>query len=148
MKKFRYPCTGHVDHTGFAEFLERELGDSRANLDGFRRELGEVFGAEDLVLVNSGSSANLLALSCLTSPKLADRQLRPGDEVITCATGFPTTVNPIIQNGLVPVFVDVQVPTYNLDASKLEEARSERRQRFGADHQHAMTVEAVHAMVG
>ena len=71
-------------------------------------------------LVNSGSSANLLALSALTSPKLGDRRLRPGDEVITVAAGFPTTVNPIIQNGLVPVFVDVTMPTYNVDVTQLE----------------------------
>ena len=69
------------------------------------------------VLVNSGSSANLLALIGLTSPKLGDRRLQPGDEVITVAAGFPTTVNPIIQNGLVPVFVDVAVPTYNVDVT-------------------------------
>ena len=76
------------------------------------------------MLVNSGSSANLAAPSCLTSFKLDDRQLRPGDEVIAVAAAFPTTVNPIIQNGLVPVFVDVQVPTYNIDTSQLEAAWS------------------------
>ena len=64
------------------------------------------------------------AFSCLTSPKLGDRQLKPGDEVITVAAGFPTTVNPIIQNGCVPVFVDVTTPTYNIDASQLEAALS------------------------
>jgi len=74
------------------------------------------------LLVNSGSSANLLALTALTAPELGERRLMPGDEVITCATGFPTTVNPILQNQLVPVFLDVHVPTYNLDASRLEEA--------------------------
>ena len=68
-------------------------------------------------LVNSGSSANLLAVSALTSPKLGERRLLPGDEVITVAAGFPTTVNPIFQNGLVPVFVDVAVPTYNVDVT-------------------------------
>ncbi len=67
--------------------------------------------------MNSGSSANLLALACLTSPELGERQLKPGDEVITIATGFPTTVNPIFQNNLVPVFVDVDIPTYNIDAT-------------------------------
>jgi CDP-4-dehydro-6-deoxyglucose reductase, E1 len=74
--------------------------------------------------VNSGSSANLVALSALTSPKLGERRLRPGDEVLTVAAGFPTTVNPTIQNGLVPVFVDVSVPTYNIDVKYLDEARS------------------------
>jgi CDP-4-dehydro-6-deoxyglucose reductase, E1 len=74
------------------------------------------------VLVNSGSSANLLALTALTAPELGDRRLAPGDEVITCATGFPTTVNPILQNQLVPIFLDVHIPTYNLDVARLEEA--------------------------
>ncbi len=74
-------------------------------------------------LVNSGSSANLLALTALTSPQLGERRLEPGDEVITVAAGFPTTVNPIVQNGLVPVFVDVQIPTYNID---VDAARSRR----------------------
>ena len=76
--------------------------------------------------MNSGSSANLLALTALTSPKLGDRRLKPGDEVITVAAGFPTTVNPIIQNGLVPVFVDVQIPTYNIDVALLEQALSQQ----------------------
>jgi CDP-6-deoxy-D-xylo-4-hexulose-3-dehydrase len=92
----------------------------------FEREFARFFGVRSAVLVNSGSSANLLALSCLTSPKLGDRRLKRGDEVITVASGFPTTVNPIIQNGLVPVFVDVAIPTYNVDVSRLEEACSER----------------------
>lgn len=88
----------------------------------FERELARFFGLNHAVLVNSGSSANLLALSCLTSPELGERQLRPGDEVITVAAGFPTTVNPIIQNGLTPVFVDVAIPTYNVDVNALEDA--------------------------
>jgi CDP-6-deoxy-D-xylo-4-hexulose-3-dehydrase len=92
----------------------------------FEQEFSRLFNGRPAVLVNSGSSANLLALSCLTSAKLGDRRLRPGDEVITVAAGFPTTVNPILQNQLVPVFVDVQVPSYNIDVSQLESARSER----------------------
>ena len=92
----------------------------------FEREFARFFGLKHAILVNSGSSANLLALSCLTSPKLGERQLKPGDEVITVATGFPTTVNPIIQNQLVPVFVDVTIPTYNIDVTQLEEAYSAR----------------------
>jgi CDP-6-deoxy-D-xylo-4-hexulose-3-dehydrase len=92
----------------------------------FEREFARFFGRREAILVNSGSSADLLALSCLTSSKLGDRALKPGDEVITVAAGFPTTVNPIIQNRLVPVFVDVTVPTYNIDVRQLEEARSER----------------------
>lgn len=94
--------------------------------DMFEREMAQVFGLQYASLVNSGSSANLLALSCLTSPKLGGRRLRPGDEVITVATGFPTTVNPIVQNRLVPVFVDVAIPTYNVNADQLEDAYSER----------------------
>jgi len=92
----------------------------------FERNLARFVGVRSASLVNSGSSANLVALSALTSPKLGDRRLMPGDEVITVAAGFPTTVNPIFQNHLVPVFVDVTIPTYEIDVSQLEAARSER----------------------
>jgi CDP-4-dehydro-6-deoxyglucose reductase, E1 len=92
----------------------------------FEADFGRYCGVACASLVNSGSSANLVAVSCLTSPKLGARRLNPGDEVITAAAGFPTTVNPIIQNSLVPVFVDIDIPSYNLDAGRLEEARSER----------------------
>lgn len=92
----------------------------------FEKEFARFFGRRYSVLVNSGSSANLLALSALTSPKLGERRLVPGDEVITVAAGFPTTVNPIVQCGLVPVFVDIDVPTYNVDVQQLDAARSER----------------------
>ncbi len=92
----------------------------------FERRFADYVGLRHALLVNSGSSANLVALSSLTSPTLGERSLRPGDEVITVATGFPTTVNPILQNGLVPVFVDVQIPTYNVDVSQLEAAVSGR----------------------
>ncbi len=92
----------------------------------FERSFARFFGVRNATLVNSGSSANLAALSALTSPKLGERRLQPGDEVITVAAGFPTTVNPIIQNGCVPVFVDVTVPGYNIDAARLEEALSSR----------------------
>jgi CDP-6-deoxy-D-xylo-4-hexulose-3-dehydrase len=94
--------------------------------DLFERNLARFVGVRSASLVNSGSSANLVALSALTSPKLGDRRLVPGDEVITVAAGFPTTVNPIFQNRLVPIFVDVTIPTYEIDASQLEAARSER----------------------
>jgi CDP-4-dehydro-6-deoxyglucose reductase, E1 len=92
----------------------------------FERQLARFVGVRSASLVNSGSSANLVAVSALTSPKLGSRQLKPGDEVITVAAGFPTTVNPIIQNRLVPVFVDVTLPTYEIDVSQLEAARSEK----------------------
>ena len=92
----------------------------------FEREFARFAGVREAVLVNSGSSANLLAVAALTSEKLGDKRLRPGDEVITLAAGFPTTVNPIIQNGLVPVFIDVHIPTFNVDVSYLETALSGR----------------------
>src|ERR1022692_1473949 len=92
----------------------------------FERNLARFVGVRSASLVNSGSSANLVALSALTSPKLGDRRLTPGDEVITVAAGFPTTVNPIFQNRLVPVFVDVTVPGYEIDVRELETARSGR----------------------
>jgi CDP-4-dehydro-6-deoxyglucose reductase, E1 len=94
--------------------------------DEFERQFARFCGVRCASLVNSGSSANLAALSALTSPKLGDRRLKPGDEVITLAAGFPTTVNPIVQAGLIPVFVDVEVPTYNIDPACLEPALSER----------------------
>ena len=83
---------------------------------------------------NSGSSANLLALSTLTSPNLKARALKPGDEVITVATGFPTTVNPSLQYGLVPVFVDVDIPTYNIRPDMIEAAVSERTRAIMIAH--------------
>ena len=92
----------------------------------FERKLARFVGVRSASLVNSGSSANLVALSALTSPTLKDRQLKPGDEVITVAAGFPTTVNPIFQNRLVPVFIDVTLPTYEIDVTQLEAARSDR----------------------
>jgi len=90
----------------------------------FERRLAQFVGVRSAGLVNSGSSANLVALSALTSPKLGPRALKPGDEVLTVAAGFPTTVNPIFQNRLVPVFVDVTVPEYEIDAAMLEAAYS------------------------
>ncbi len=92
----------------------------------FETEFSRFFGLRYAMLTNSGSSANLLALSCLTSPSLKERALQAGDEVITVAAGFPTTINPIIQYGLVPVLVDVEIPTYNVDVDQLEAALSER----------------------
>lgn len=88
----------------------------------FEQRLAQFIGVKYLITVNSGSSANLVAFSALTSPKLGDRAIKPGDEVIGVAAGFPTTVNPIIQFGAVPVFVDVDLATHNIDASKIEAA--------------------------
>lgn len=92
----------------------------------FEREFAKYLGIRYASLVNSGSSANLIAFSVLTAPELGDRRIRRGDEVITVAAGFPTTVTPVIQYGAVPVFVDVTIPQYNIDVSKLEEALSEK----------------------
>ncbi len=90
----------------------------------FEKDFAHWFGIRECVLVNSGSSANLCALMTLTSPELGERRLRPGDEVITAAAGFPTTVNPIVQAGCVPVFVDSELRTYNADLSQFERALS------------------------
>ncbi len=92
----------------------------------FEKKFASLFGLNNALLVNSGSSANLLAVSALCSPMLGDRQLIPGDEVITVAAGFPTTLNPIIQNQLVPVFLDVEIPTYNIDITQLQASLSNR----------------------
>lgn len=92
----------------------------------FEREFAEFLGVPHCALTNSGSSANLLAFMALTSPKLGERRIRPGDEVITVAAGFPTTVAPIIQYGAIPVFVDVALPTYNIDVTQLDAALSDR----------------------
>jgi CDP-6-deoxy-D-xylo-4-hexulose-3-dehydrase len=102
--------------------------------EAFQRRLGEFLGRRHVLTTNSGSSANLLALSALTSPLLGERALRPGDEVITVAAGFPTTVNPMLQHGLVPVFVDVTLPTYNIDASQLEAAVSPKTRAIMIAH--------------
>ena len=88
----------------------------------FERSFARYVGTRSALLCNSGSSANLLAVSALTSPLLGERRLRAGDEVLTVAAGFPTTVNPILQNGLTPVFLDIELGTYDVDASRLEEA--------------------------
>jgi CDP-6-deoxy-D-xylo-4-hexulose-3-dehydrase len=100
----------------------------------FESEFARVFGLRYAMLTNSGSSANLLALSCLTSPALKEKALKPGDEVITVAAGFPTTLNPIIQNGLVPVLVDIDIPTYDVDTSQLEAALSKHTRAVALAH--------------
>lgn len=88
----------------------------------FEQKLAEFIGIKNMLTTNSGSSANLLAFTALTSHKLGNRAIKPGDEVISVAAGFPTTVNPIIQNGVIPVFIDVEIPTYNIDVTKIEAA--------------------------
>ena len=94
--------------------------------DEFEKSFAKWIGVKFAHLVNSGSSANLIAFLALTAPELGERRIRKGDEVITVACGFPTTINPVIQYGAVPVFVDVTVPQYNIDISGLEDAYSEK----------------------
>jgi len=94
--------------------------------DEFEADFAEYMEQKYCLLVNSGSSANLVAFATLTSPKLGDKALKPGDEVITVAAGFPTTVNPIIQYGITPVFVDIELETYNIKVSELEKALSDK----------------------
>lgn len=94
--------------------------------DRFEKEFAEFMQQKFCLLVNSGSSANLIAFAALTSPRLKEKQIKSGDEVITVAAGFPTTVNPIIQHGCIPVFVDVELETYQIDVSQLEAARSNK----------------------
>ena len=100
----------------------------------FETQLADYLGVKHLITVNSGSSANLVAFNTLTSPKLGDRAIQKGDEVITVAAGFPTTVNPIIQFGAIPVFVDVELATYNIDPSQLEGALGPRTKAIMLAH--------------
>lgn len=100
----------------------------------FEYQFAKYFGSKSSILVNSGSSANLCAFYALTSPKLGDRQIKPGDEVITVAAGFPTTVNPLIQYGAIPVFLDVDIPTYNIKAQLIEEAISPKTKAIMIAH--------------
>jgi CDP-6-deoxy-D-xylo-4-hexulose-3-dehydrase len=102
--------------------------------EAFEQRLGDFLGAKHVLTTNSGSSANLLAFSALTSPQLGDRAIKPGDEVISVAAGFPTTVNPILQYGAVPVFVDVHIPTYNIDPELIEAAISDKTKAIMLAH--------------
>lgn len=102
--------------------------------EAFEKRLGEYFGLPHVLTTTSGSSANLLALTALTSPKLGNRALKPGDEVITAAAGFPTTVNPTIQNGLIPVFIDVDNKTYNINAALIEDAITDKTKAIMIAH--------------
>jgi CDP-6-deoxy-D-xylo-4-hexulose-3-dehydrase len=113
--------------------LDFWLTTGRFNTD-FERKLAEFLEIRWAVTTNSGSSANLLAIAALTSSKLGNQALRPGDEVITVAAGFPTTVNPSVQYGLIPVFVDVDIPTYNIQAEKIEAAISPKTRAIMLAH--------------
>lgn len=102
--------------------------------EAFEKRLADYLGIKFLITTNSGSSANLLAFSALTSPRLGDRAIKPGDEVIGVAAGFPTTVNPILQFGAVPVFVDVDLASHNIDATKIEAAISPKTKAIMLAH--------------
>ena len=100
----------------------------------FEGEFAKFLGLKYCLLTNSGSSANLLAISALTSPELGEKRLKPGDEVITTACGFPTTLNPIIQNNLIPVFIDIDLGTYNIQADRIEKAISKKTKAIFIAH--------------
>jgi len=113
--------------------LDAWLTTGRFN-DAFEKRLKKFLGVKHVLTVNSGSSANLVAFSALTSPKLGKRAIKPGDEVIAVAAGFPTTVNPVIQHGCIPVFVDVHIPTYNIDPDKIEAAITDKTKAIMIAH--------------
>lgn len=123
------PEMQHIVEAG----LDAWLTTGRFN-QAFEQKLGEFLGAAHVLTTNSGSSANLLAFTALTSPQLGERALKAGDEVITVAAGFPTTVNPILQNGCIPVFVDIETPTYNIDVSQIEAAITPRTRAIMLAH--------------
>ena len=100
----------------------------------FEKKLASFLGIKCLLTVNSGSSANLIAFSTLTSPKLKERAIVLGDEVISVAAGFPTTINPIIQFGAIPVFIDIDIPTYNIKVEEIESAISKRTKAIMIAH--------------
>ena len=135
-QKIFQPGINRINYAGRV-FDENELSNAvDASLDfwltegrfseDFSEQISEFLEIDHVILTNSGSSANLLALSALTSHKLGDRRLKPGDEVITVAAGFPATVTPIIQNNLIPVFVDISIPTYNIDVEMFKRSISEK----------------------
>lgn len=138
------PGIDYISVTGKVLDEEDLLNGVDAVLDGwlttgryaaeFERKLAQYMGSRYSLLVNSGSSANLVAFYTLTSPKLGDRALMPGDEIITVAAGFPTTINPMIQYGCIPVFVDIEIPTYNIKVSDIEAAISPKTKAIMIAH--------------
>jgi CDP-6-deoxy-D-xylo-4-hexulose-3-dehydrase len=143
-EKVFQPGTGVIPPSGKVIGAPELKNMVEASLDGwlttgrfneaFEKRFAEFVGVPYALTTTSGSSANLLAFTALTSHKLGDRALRPGDEVITVAAGFPTTVNPVLQNGMVPVFVDVDIPTYNIDPNKIEAAVTDRTRAIMVAH--------------
>jgi len=113
--------------------LDAWLTTGRFNSE-FQKQLASFLGVKIALTVNSGSSANLLAFSSLTSDRLGERKINPGDEVITCATGFPTTIAPIIQNGAIPVFIDATVPNYNINTEIIEKALTKKTKAIMLAH--------------
>jgi CDP-4-dehydro-6-deoxyglucose reductase, E1 len=134
----RIPYAGRVfDEREIAALVDASLDfwlTTGRYAERFEREFADFLGVQHCSLTNSGSSANLLAFMALTSPKLGDRRIKKGDEVITVAAAFPTTVAPIIQYGAVPVFVDISLPTYNINCAQLETALSEKTKAVMVAH--------------
>ncbi|MGZ5243665.1 MAG: lipopolysaccharide biosynthesis protein RfbH [Bacteroidia bacterium] len=138
------PGEGYIPPTGKVVDAHDLLLGVDAVLDGwlttgryamqFERKFAKYFGSKTSLLVNSGSSANLVAFSALTSPKLGDKAIKPGDEIITVAAGFPTTVNPMISFGCIPVFMDVDIPTYDFKPEQLEAAISPKTKAIMMAH--------------
>ncbi len=143
-RKIIRPGEDYIPVTGKVLDADDLLAGVDAVLDGwlttgrfgaeFEKKLAQYFGSRFSLLVNSGSSANLTAFYALTSPKLGDRAIQPGDEVITVAAGFPTTINPLIQYGCIPVFVDIEIPTYNINAGLIEQAISSKTKAIMLAH--------------
>lgn len=136
--KTRIPYSGRVfDENELISLIDASLDfwltAGRFSKD-FEDKFTKLLGVDHCLLTNSGSSANLLAISALTSPALGERRLKPGDEVITVACAFPTTVNPIVQNNLVPVFVDIEPETYNIIADRIEPALSKKTKAIFLAH--------------
>jgi len=138
------PGTTHIPYAGRVYDEKELISLVDASLDfwlttgryaeQFEKDLADFLGVKYCLLTNSGSSANLLAVSALTSPKLGEKRLKAGDEVITTACGFPTTLNPIIQNNLVPVFIDVDLGSYNIQAKQIDKAISEKTKAIVIPH--------------
>ena len=149
--KSHVPVSGKVfDHDELNHIVESALDGwfttGRFN-EAFESQLAKFINTKRVITVNSGSSANLVAFAALTSPELGDRRLKPGDEFISVAVSFPTTINPAIQYGLKPVFLDVKSETYNIDIARLEEALSEKTKAIIIAHTlgNPFDVEAVSA---
>lgn len=136
--KSRVNCAGRVyDEKELINLVDSALEfwlTSGRYTDEFEKRFSEFLGTKYTVLVNSGSSANLLAMTALTSPLLKERRLKAGDEVITTACAFPTTLNPILQNNLIPVFIDIKLGTYNIDPEQIEEAITDKTKALFVAH--------------